>query len=77
MASNAPESQPNSAETKPEEEPNAATQNGDPEVLPEAIAPGPEPKLPTRKDMSLREFLAKMDDYAPIVSSTHFLFHSG
>ncbi|KFY26916.1 hypothetical protein V493_03778 [Pseudogymnoascus sp. VKM F-4281 (FW-2241)] len=34
---------------------------------PEAIAPAPEPKLPSRKDASLKEFLAKMDDYAPII----------
>lgn len=34
---------------------------------PEAIAPGPEPKLPSRKDASLKEFMGKMDDYAPIV----------
>ena len=27
----------------------------------------PEPRMPTRKDISLRDFLAKMDDYAPIV----------
>lgn len=32
------------------------------------LAPSPEPKLPTRKDASLKEFLSKMDDYAPIVS---------
>jgi hypothetical protein len=32
------------------------------------LAPAPEPKLPTRKDASLKDFLAKMDDYAPIVS---------
>ena len=30
----------------------------------------PEPKEPTKKDISLRDFLSKMDDYAPIVSST-------
>ena len=30
-------------------------------------APVPESKLPTRKDASLKEFLNKMDDYAPIV----------
>lgn len=36
-----------------------------------AIAGAPEPKLPTRKDTSLREFLSKMDEYAPIV----WLFH--
>lgn len=27
----------------------------------------PEPRLPARKDISLRDFLSKMDDYAPIV----------
>lgn len=26
-----------------------------------------EPKIPAKKDASLREFLGKMDDYAPIV----------
>ena len=26
-----------------------------------------EPRIPTRKDISLRDFLVKMDDYAPIV----------
>lgn len=30
-------------------------------------APAQEPKLPTKKDISLKEFLGKMDDYAPIV----------
>lgn len=35
---------------------------------PELMAPPAEPmKLPTRKDTSLREFLTKIDDYAPIV----------
>lgn len=38
----------------------------DPEnpVLEEAL---PEPREATRKDISLRDFLGKMDDYAPIV----------
>lgn len=36
----------------------------------EAAAPAAEPKLPTRKDASLKEFISKMDDYAPIVSLT-------
>jgi hypothetical protein len=31
------------------------------------VAPAQDPKLPTRKDASLKEFLSKMDDYAPIV----------
>ncbi|KUJ22944.1 transcription initiation factor IID, TAF10 subunit [Mollisia scopiformis] len=39
--------------------------NADEEVDP--LAPAPEPKLPVRKDASLKEFLAKMDDYAPII----------
>jgi transcription initiation factor TFIID subunit 10 len=39
------------------------------EEEPNPVAPAPEPKLPTRKDTSLKEFLSKMDDYAPIVSS--------
>ncbi|TGO54846.1 hypothetical protein BCON_0101g00180 [Botryotinia convoluta] len=30
-------------------------------------APAQEPKLPTKKDISLKEFLGKMDDYAPII----------
>jgi transcription initiation factor TFIID subunit 10 len=34
-----------------------------------AAPPLAEPKLPTRKDASLKEFLNKMDDYAPIVCS--------
>ena len=29
----------------------------------------PEPREPTKKDISLREFVSKMDDYAPIVRS--------
>lgn len=36
------------------------------------LANAPETKLPARKDASLKEFLSKMDDYAPIVS-TRFL----
>ncbi|KAF8862165.1 transcription initiation factor IID, TAF10 subunit [Acephala macrosclerotiorum] len=39
--------------------------NTDEEVDP--LAPPPEPKLPVRKDASLKEFLSKMDDYAPII----------
>lgn len=70
MATNAPENSvpPAPAEATEEQAENATEQNGDSEVLPDAIAAPPEPKLATRKDMSLREFLTKMDDYAPIVS---------
>lgn len=34
---------------------------------PEIEATLPEPREPTKKDISLRDFLSKMDDYAPIV----------
>ncbi|KAI0843317.1 transcription initiation factor IID, TAF10 subunit [Hypoxylon sp. FL0890] len=34
----------------------------------EGPAPLTEPKMPTRKDISLKEFMNKMDDYAPIVT---------
>ena len=33
-------------------------------------APRPAPREATRKDISLRDFLGKMDDYAPIVCSS-------
>lgn len=39
-------------------------------------APLVDPRLPTRKDTSLREFLSKIDDYAPIVRLTSLIFHS-
>ncbi|KAJ9143449.1 Transcription initiation factor TFIID subunit 10 [Pleurostoma richardsiae] len=32
-----------------------------------AAAPPPESRLPTKKDTSLKEFLNKMDDYAPVI----------
>lgn len=58
MASDAPE--------KPEQTPPAPEVPAD-----EAPAPAiPDPRLPTRKDVSLREFLNKMEDYAPIVRIT-------
>ena len=38
-----------------------------PDVDPAASAA--DPRLPIKKDASLREFLGKMDDYAPIVSN--------
>ncbi|KAM9874049.1 Transcription initiation factor TFIID subunit 10 [Verticillium dahliae] len=54
---------------KPDQAETATEQNGEKEAEAEQAAPVPEGKLPTRKDMSLREFLTKMDDYAPIVCS--------
>lgn len=46
-------------------------------VAPTAPTPAlPDGKLPTRKDASLKEFLSKMDDYAPIVSLLPNLSHS-
>jgi transcription initiation factor TFIID subunit 10 len=47
-----------------------ASQSGPAEAPAEAIAPPPPPpesRLPSRKDTSLREFLNKIDDYAPII----------
>lgn len=46
-------------------DPNAQT-NADAEN-PELDTSLPQSREPTRKDISLREFLGKMDDYAPIV----------
>lgn len=45
----------------------------DPTTQPEdpLVEPPQEPRLPARKDISLRDFLSKMDDYAPIVSCFH------
>ncbi|KAI9828126.1 MAG: hypothetical protein M1832_003653 [Thelocarpon impressellum] len=31
------------------------------------VAPGPEPRVPSKKDSTLREFLGKMDEYAPVI----------
>ncbi len=53
--------------------PNTMTLDGSGELDPSSsadlnpIAPPPDPRVPTKKDASLREFLNKMDDYAPIV----------
>ncbi|KAG9240797.1 transcription initiation factor TFIID 23-30kDa subunit-domain-containing protein [Calycina marina] len=38
---------------------------GEEEVDP--VAPATDPKVPTQKDASLKDFLGKMDDYAPII----------
>ncbi|KAH8684621.1 transcription initiation factor TFIID 23-30kDa subunit-domain-containing protein [Tricladium varicosporioides] len=54
---------------------NADSPNPDTDLVPvtneneeqDPVAPAPEPKVPTRKDASLKEFLSKMDDYAPII----------
>jgi transcription initiation factor TFIID subunit 10 len=60
MASDAPEN----TEQPP------ASQSGPVEAPADSVAPAPpipESRLPSRKDTSLREFLNKIDDYAPIV----------
>ncbi|EQB47279.1 transcription initiation factor TFIID 23-30kDa subunit [Colletotrichum gloeosporioides Cg-14] len=76
MSTNAPEANAEQAPTAPNSQeapaPGAAPAGSAPAAapaaaVPEAVAPGPEPKAITRKDMSLREFLTKMDDYAPII----------
>lgn len=82
MSTNAPETNAEKAPTAPNSQETPATgaapagsaaaagaaeAAADGPPVPEAVAPGPEPKAVTRKDMSLREFLTKMDDYAPIV----------
>ena len=59
-----PEQAPPAASGDPEAQ---TTQNG-PEPEQDPVAPGPE-RLPTRKDVSLRELLNKIDDYAPVVRS--------
>lgn len=38
-------------------------------TAPDPIVPEPEARIPAKKDATLREFLDKMDDYAPIVRS--------
>jgi hypothetical protein len=38
------------------------------EEEPVPLPAGSDPKLQSRKDITLRDFLSKMDDYAPIVS---------
>ena len=42
---------------------------------PVAEPPNPPPRDPTRKDISLRDFLSKMDEYAPIVCLSITLPH--
>jgi transcription initiation factor TFIID subunit 10 len=55
------------------ENPNAMNFDGAGDAGPsgpdiDPVAAAVDPRLPTKKDASLREFLGKMDDYAPIVS---------
>ncbi|KAJ1337922.1 transcription initiation factor TFIID subunit 10 [Microdochium nivale] len=60
-SSQQPSAQPPQALQQPQQTVNAAADDG-------AAAPTlPESKMPTRKDTSLKEFLNKMDDYAPII----------
>lgn len=46
------------------------------EEVVDPVAPTADPKLPTRKDASLKEFMSKMDDYAPIVGHFYLLLLS-
>lgn len=57
---------------------NNTTNNNDAQVAEEDEEVNPEPqeaKMPTRRDISLKEFLNKMDDYAPIVSFLYLTTH--
>ncbi|MCJ1268488.1 hypothetical protein MMC22_008376 [Lobaria immixta] len=49
----------------------------DPAPQPEdpLVEPPPEPRVPARKDISLRDFLSKMDDYAPIIPDAVTQYH--
>lgn len=65
MASEASENNEQQAPAPQPQQPPA----GVPDAVPESVgAAAPEPKMPSRKDTSLREFLHKIDDYAPVVS---------
>ncbi|KAI0506584.1 transcription initiation factor TFIID 23-30kDa subunit-domain-containing protein [Xylaria bambusicola] len=52
-----------SAPTENEQLPSGSAPQNEPEQHPIPV----EAKLPSKKDTSLKEFLAKMDDYAPII----------
>lgn len=56
MSSDAPDNS-----QQPPAAPNGQEEGGPPQL------PAGDSKLPSRKDTSLREFLNKVDDYAPIV----------
>ncbi|KUI67329.1 Transcription initiation factor TFIID subunit 10 [Cytospora mali] len=58
MASQAPQEPAEQTEAPPNAQP-AEEETG--------YAPLVDPRLPTRKDTSLKEFLSKIDDYAPII----------
>jgi len=47
--------------------PPAHLTNGDTTTNNTTLPPTTEPRIPQKKDASLREFLGKMDDYAPII----------
>jgi transcription initiation factor TFIID subunit 10 len=50
-----------------EANPNANDFGGDGTQDIDPVAPAAEIRVPTKKDASLREFLGKMDEFAPIV----------
>lgn len=75
MSTDAPETNgqapPPPTQDATETQPTADAPNADEE---DPVAPGPELRMPTRKDVSLRELLNKIDDYAPIVRQISAVF---
>ncbi|KAK0651043.1 transcription initiation factor TFIID 23-30kDa subunit-domain-containing protein [Cercophora newfieldiana] len=75
MASNLPQQShaeqtaaPSASQQQPAQQPNGTQPAADTTTATAAPTPPiPDSKLPTRKDASLKEFLNKMDDYAPII----------
>ena len=62
------------ADIKPEPtQPDSMNLDGANDPLSSSVDPpqSTEPRIPAKKDASLREFLGKMDDYAPIVSTAN------
>ena len=62
-------------ETKTADAAEAGTEAAGPGVIPADVDPLAAAAPPSKKETSLREFLGKMDEYAPIVRKLLFPFH--